>query len=433
MDMVCLMASRAVACSGVMDASLAIAPFRELSGCPDVQSVDSSTTRQAVLPVADSLSGSPQDRAEKKRRRCRISTSSESGQGPTMDGSASAAKAIVRSGYGRRAAEAPKKQQGVLGDRQVSEPSEEMLGLPLRKSRKAGGIAGDTGERTSPRVRPTAAMGPAVLGTDIHARLSGEERADEPMAASVSAPQFTCTAGGFSTGRRHVESVAQFLAPPDLQPTVLTNAGGVTLFRGLRHGILIAEGLDLPLLRRLPDHQLISLFEHVSPWLRELDPSVRQAEIEQRIERVRATDPDTGKIHAQHLRLRASSYMAREVAVAALAADPEKRRLALRGMSVDLHLCAVSLLKPDEFKFAGPQVGHFHKAARLHRSERLCLHDSNGELRQVPRHLRGQQRWTPAAARPPRSFIAAAVRPTANALAGVRRYRITLISVSRRN
>ncbi|MCY4564432.1 MAG: hypothetical protein OXE40_08115 [Gammaproteobacteria bacterium] len=229
-----------------------------------------------------------------------------------MGGTVNAAEAAVRNAQGSAQGAAAEQQQGVLGGRQVSDQQRRAAGLSLRERQEDGAVGGDAAAQRSLRTRQAAV-------------------------------------GGASDGRGNTDILSRFLVTPDLEPTVLTNAQGVTLFRGLRHGLLATCELSLQLLQSLPDDQLTSFFEKTDPWQdRSLtNPSDKASRIRMNVRGLRL-GPECAEGFAQGFRLSATDHMAREVAAAALATDTAKCEQALNGGTPVIHLCAVSLLKPVE-------------------------------------------------------------------------------------
>ena len=175
--------------------------------------------------------------------------------------------------------------------------------------------------------------------------------------------------GGAAGGRGNTDSLSRFLVTPDLEPTVLTNAQGVTLFRGLRHGLLATCGLSLQLLQSLPDDQLSSFCEKTAPSQDTLstNPSENAMRIRFIVGGLRQDAPWSPECFAVSIHLSATIHMAREVGAAALATDTEKCERALNGETPVLNLCAVSLLKPGESENPHlQQVAGLDELVRLH-------------------------------------------------------------------
>ena len=260
-----------------------------------------------------------------------------------MGGTVNAAEAAVRNAQGNERGAAAEKQQGVLGGRQVSDQRQGTDGPSLRERREAGAVSGNTAERTGLHSRQATEVSPASPGTDSATGPSPGDRTGEPPATSATAAPL----GSASASIDPTDRLAQVLTPPDLEPIVLTNAQGVTLFRGLRHGMLKADGLDLALLKSLPDDQLRSLLDRMHPLLDGKRPRVRVSSIARYAERIRGTDSSRAETQVEFLQHGVRLHLAEEVASAALAMDPESSTKALNGEKVGLHLCAVSLAEPE--------------------------------------------------------------------------------------
>ena len=120
---------------------------------------------------------------------------------------------------------------------------------------------------------------------------------------------------------------------------------GDTLFRGLRHRCICADGLDALYLTRLTDDQLRSLMEHVEPTERESEPSERALYIDQCVRALRNCSWLMRVERAWLWKDESECNMGREIAAAALAADSDKCRRALNGETVALDLCASMLAR----------------------------------------------------------------------------------------
>ncbi len=154
-------------------------------------------------------------------------------------------------------------------------------------------------------------------------------------------------ANGINSGDR-----TQYRHVPNLARTSLTNRDGSTLFDGLRHGVIDAYDITPKLLARLPDQALRTMIADL--LVRDDSPapggrSLQDRRID-RFARIR-TFPQEAATAAREMREQASKDMAREVAAAALIADPEKFQRALDGETVDLDLSSVSMLTPDTIRY----------------------------------------------------------------------------------
>ena len=143
----------------------------------------------------------------------------------------------------------------------------------------------------------------------------------------------------------------QYKHVPNLALTTLTNEKGQTLFSGLRHGVIDAYGIEGKRLARLPDDELRTMVGDLLVREGGVEPRSegRERELDNLVTQIRS-DPVQAAKSAEDMRVQASRDMAREMAVAALAADPEKLERALAGETVDIDLSSISLLTPDSIR-----------------------------------------------------------------------------------
>lgn len=277
-----------------------------------------------------------------------------------MGGTVNAAEASVRNAQGS-ARDPAAEQQGVPGVRQVSVLSDGMAGPSLRERREAGAVPGDIAGRSSLRSRQATALSPNLPRTDSATWPSPPEQTGEPPAATAT----EVPTGGVSASCSLADIRARFIDPSDLEPTVLINARGDTLFRGVRHGILDADGLDLPLFKSLPEGLQDRLLKDLHPFLRIIiHESFFWSRLECTSAKLLGTDAETAATHIELLQHGARERMAEGVAAAALATDPEKCKRALNGEIVYLHLCAVSLSRPHELEALQRQASGFQRLTR---------------------------------------------------------------------
>ena len=143
----------------------------------------------------------------------------------------------------------------------------------------------------------------------------------------------------------------QYKHVPNLALTTLTNEKGQSLFSGLRHGVIDAYDIDGKLLARLPGDELRTMVGDLLVREGAIRPGIegRERTIEDLVALIRS-DPAQAAESAEAMRVQASRDMAREMAVAALVANPEKFEKALAGKTVDIDLSSISLLTPDSVR-----------------------------------------------------------------------------------
>ncbi len=142
---------------------------------------------------------------------------------------------------------------------------------------------------------------------------------------------------------------SRFSHVPGLALATAGDAAGRTLYSGLLHGLIDVPGLDGEFLRRLPDAELKTMIGALlfggARGEREGRDIARS--IDEYCLRIKAS-PLEAELQAAAMRQAACREMASETATAALVADPEKLQRALAGERVDLTLCSISLLDPDD-------------------------------------------------------------------------------------
>ena len=143
----------------------------------------------------------------------------------------------------------------------------------------------------------------------------------------------------------------QYKHVPNLALTTLTNETGQTLFSGLRHGVIDAYDIDGKMLARLPEDELRTMVGDllVREGAIESGSEGRDRTIDHLVTLIRS-DPASAAESAEAMRAQASRDMAREMAAAALVANPEKFEKALSGETVDIDLSSISLLTPDSIR-----------------------------------------------------------------------------------
>ena len=114
------------------------------------------------------------------------------------------------------------------------------------------------------------------------------------------------------------------------------------------------------------------------------------------------SDPRAAQRAAETMRAQASREMASEMAVAALAADPEKLRDALDGETVDVALSSISVLTPDSLRNLAGSARSDERTMLNHQTQalgqlaernpvELRVRDDDGALRTVKVNVRVRQ------------------------------------------
>ena len=164
----------------------------------------------------------------------------------------------------------------------------------------------------------------------------------------------------------------QYKHVPNLAQTTLTNTSGDVLFSGLRHGVLDPYDIDAEYLASLPDPALRTMIDDLLAGEAPADSS-REAFVDEQLALIRS-DPKAAQRAAENMRAHAGRAMASEMAVAALAADPDKLQEALDGETVDVALSSISLLTPDSLR---------NLAGKAREDERTMLNHQTAALGQL--------------------------------------------------
>ena len=180
-------------------------------------------------------------------------------------------------------------------------------------------------------------------------------------------------------------SADRYMHLPGLAQTVLKNSRKQTLFSGLRHGFVEAEGLNGGFLWRLAnvDLQLLVgefVFGEGGP-----EPVFRNlaGHIGARSEAIKMS-PIRAAVEARPMKTAASRRMALESAAAALVADRGRLRRALDGNIVNVRLFAVSLLSGDDYPHWSAQQREYDALDREGAVVMRVLDpDAHGALRTV--------------------------------------------------
>ncbi len=282
-----------------------------------------------------------------------------------MDGSAKPANAAAQNGHKGLADTSTELPQGTLGGRLVSGQSTGMHHQPFPAPHDEPPGTPKTAQHRELHSRRATAKGSTSTAMQSACVPAPGGQALLPS------PSHPCA------GSNHANTLERFLHPPDLQPTLANNARGITLFRGVRHGMLLAEGLDLKLLKQLPEDQLAAFCQRVHANQPNHASAFQKAYIQAAVRRIRSTSLHHANLHAKRLQGCAVERMAQAVAAEALAIDSNKCRQALDGNAVDLHLCAVSLFTPEAFAASAPQWRGFDSLT-FPECRQLLLCDADG-------------------------------------------------------
>ncbi|MDE0658236.1 MAG: hypothetical protein OXI79_01160 [Gammaproteobacteria bacterium] len=192
----------------------------------------------------------------------------------------------------------------------------------------------------------------------------------------------------------------QYKHVPNLAQTTLTNSSGEVLFSGFRHGVLDAYDIDGDYLASLPDASLRTMIGDLL-GAQETDAGSREAYVEAQLAQIRS-DPKAAQQAAETMRGQASRQMASEMAVAALAADPQKLQDALNGDTVDVALSSISVLTPDSLRNLAGSARSDERTMLNHQTEafrqlaagnpvELRVRDNGGALHTVKVNVRLRQ------------------------------------------
>ena len=166
----------------------------------------------------------------------------------------------------------------------------------------------------------------------------------------------------------------QYRHVPDLEQTVLTDAGGRTLFSALRHSSIQVEGLSGPFLATAGGDALKALLRDLympsfaTPCAVGRLPfqQARERQIDDACRLIRS-DLQAADQYASFMRAAARASMFRELAAAALASDPRNLLRALDKKIVNLKLFAIVLDPPPEPQSLESSTWMFHNwNGRLH-------------------------------------------------------------------
>ena len=188
--------------------------------------------------------------------------------------------------------------------------------------------------------------------------------------------------------------LARYWHVSGLQQSVLTDAGGGLLFRGLHHDIFQVNDPEDELFNRLGDEDRCELVERLL-FTETSDTALRrsrQPTLRFHVEALRTGGP-IGAATAEAMRATACINLAGETIAAALVADPETFQRALAGETVDLDLFSIAVLTPGDRILWGDQRRALSKMSRLLADSptTLYLHDRHGAMRAVTVRCKARQ------------------------------------------
>ena len=221
--------------------------------------------------------------------------------------------------------------------------------------------------------------------------------ADEPrLAVQCRVVPGTALGARFANGhpgddRENLYLGARFSHVPGLALVTATGNAGQTLFSALRHGLIDVQRLDGGFLNRLSDAELKTLvgallFGGAQGEYEDRDVA---RSIDEECRLIKAS-PEAAELRATAMRQAACRQMARETAAAALVADPEKLQRALAGERVDLTLCSISLLDPEDSHGWQNQAEAFDTLSRETPVE-LAVCSMDGKPHRVSANVRVRQ------------------------------------------
>ena len=175
----------------------------------------------------------------------------------------------------------------------------------------------------------------------------------------------------------------KFTHVPNLAHTSLIDSNGQRLFSGLRHRAARMGELDGALLQRLPDGALLTLLSEltITPQIARESGIAGLRMLHYEGAGVRMSAARAREV-ANRMRDSACVIMAREIAVAALVADPEKFRQALAGQVVELDLFYIALLDASDSPDRRQQLDNFKRLQWAWPCE-LDVRGNEGEARKV--------------------------------------------------
>ena len=221
---------------------------------------------------------------------------------------------------------------------------------PGARQTRQGGLAGrDVSAMISSSHRPEPLL-PAGIAkrTDAQVPATGHSNMAPGMRVAPCPAPPSCLAdgnpGAAGAGR---SNIVRFRQPSSLAAIAVTDEAGVTLFRGLRHDTFMLDDLNKHKLQELPDEQLRPLlYDHL---VYRRPPRASGQFLKQEVDslcRQTRSELVVAEKFAPQIQAHAARHVAWATANAALAADPEKVKLALTGQVVNLSLFNISLLTP---------------------------------------------------------------------------------------
>lgn len=167
------------------------------------------------------------------------------------------------------------------------------------------------------------------------------------------------------------EPIAPSFRAHDLAVSTQVGRDGGVIYRGLRHRVIDPKGCDRRFLNRLSEqalHRFLHQFEPASPF-----PDKRSKWIQSTV-RALSGAPYGSDQPVRILQASIQKTIFTDLAAAALAAEPEKRQPALRGETVDLDLCLITLSSDSNLLL---RLYHTGEALTRHSPQYVTLVDGN--------------------------------------------------------
>ena len=202
-------------------------------------------------------------------------------------------------------------------------------------------------------------------------------------------------AGGYPTeGFGDPACLTRYWHVSGLRETVLTDAGGGLLFRGLHHDIFQVNDPADDFFDRVGDADICELVDRLlfAEGVDTVFGLPRELLVLRYVEALREHGTG-GESIAESLRASARINLAGETIAAALVADPERFARALTGETVDLDLFSILMVTSDDCILWHEQSRAFSKMSELRfdRPTRLYLRDRHGAMRAVTVQSRTRQ------------------------------------------
>ena len=178
--------------------------------------------------------------------------------------------------------------------------------------------------------------------------------------------------------------LARYWHVSGLRQSVLTDAGGGLLFRGLHHDIFQVDEPQGELFDRVGDEGICELVERLL-FEETSDTALRQSRqplVLHHVEALRSHGPGSEST-AEAMRASARINLAGETVAAALVADPERFQRSLAGEAVDLDLFSIAVVTPDDHILWCDQSCALSRMSELRADSpvTLYLRDRHGAMR----------------------------------------------------